>query len=535
MRKSDLIIAHIDTEKDYATARKSLLDWAAAHAGPNRSQARRSLRSQNQYASYEKDRLRITARQPAALRANEPEIRVYTINIDDYTAVGCIGHFNNDDGKYNFAYVAMTTLTETELPWDAEPVRNAITPLREMAPAHQLFPANQSRALNSPGNPEGIVLDSPEAIISHAAADYLAIITPSGDEDSALQEYVAEYAPYLPTAHLSHHDLLSLLRQLPADQLSDWVNAKWALAYPPDAGEPPSPPWPCHINLAPNPDHLNYLIIEAKFRNTIGSHGTAVANLLSLLSWSASAPAATAPGVPPPPTPAPPAEPLLQELAARNHELELERDQARAETAKLRAELELERDVALEDVAKLQSEKDNLLAALQGLPAAAEPPLADDNAAGDAERSRRIREMAHDLGRYGNLRFLPSAHDSLAAYKQERPTIAELDVALLAMDSLAAAYRAAPNGAIGDWKEYFSELTGWRYAAKESSATLGKHRKQREFKDPATGAVNTYQRHLTYTVNRSGCQIYFEAGAPGGQPFVVAYIGEYLPNAGKYL
>ena len=99
MRKSDLIIAHIDTEKDYATARKSLLDWAAAHAGPNRSQARRSLRGKNPYASYEKDSLRITARQPEALRANGPEIRIYTVNINDYTGVGCIGHFNNDDGN----------------------------------------------------------------------------------------------------------------------------------------------------------------------------------------------------------------------------------------------------------------------------------------------------------------------------------------------------------------------------------------------------------------------------------------------------
>lgn len=72
------------------------------------------------------------------------------------------------------------------------------------------------------------------------------------------------------------------------------------------------------------------------------------------------------------------------------------------------------------------------------------------------------------------------------------------------MTSLVAAYHAAPNGAIGGWKEYFSELPGCRYTAKESAATLGKFGEKREFKDPATGAINTYQRRLTYTVNRCG-------------------------------
>lgn len=60
-------------------------------------------------------------------------IIAHTVNINDYVTVGCTGHFNNDAVKYHFAYAAMTTLTETALPWDAEPVCKAIAPLREMA------------------------------------------------------------------------------------------------------------------------------------------------------------------------------------------------------------------------------------------------------------------------------------------------------------------------------------------------------------------------------------------------------------------
>ena len=145
-------------------------------------------------------------------------------------------------------------------------------------------------------------------------------------------------------------------------------------------------------------------------------------------------------------------------------------------------------------------------------------------------KNRSLVDTIIELGDslFPNLTFMDSALDNTNAFNTSSNEASDILQALESLQQLASALANTPNKKVGNWQNYFNNLTGWKYRVQDSEVTMGRYGKYRQFTHK--GKLHTINRHLTCTSRTSGLQIYFDnADNDDGKELVIAYVGPHLP------
>ena len=160
------------------------------------------------------------------------------------------------------------------------------------------------------------------------------------------------------------------------------------------------------------------------------------------------------------------------------------------------------------------------------------PPNKPDDQESETEPETKIRTLVDAIielsdSTFPNLTFMDTALDNTATFNASSNEANDILQALESLEKLASALANTPNKKVGNWQNYFNNLTGWKYRVQDSEFTMGRYGKYRQFTH--NGKAHTINRHLTCTSRTSGVQIYFDTDDDYGKQLAIAYIGPHLP------
>ena len=144
-------------------------------------------------------------------------------------------------------------------------------------------------------------------------------------------------------------------------------------------------------------------------------------------------------------------------------------------------------------------------------------------------KNRTVVDTIIELGEnlFPNLTFMDTALDNTNTFNTSSNEANDILQALESLQQLASALANTPNRKVGNWQNYFNNLTGWKYRVQDSEVTMGRYGKYRQFTHK--GKLHTINRHLTCTSRTSGVQIYFDSDGDYGKELIIAYVGPHLP------
>ena len=499
-------------------------DWAVSHAGAYKSQADKQLRGSLPVREWHNDEMTLSIR---VIKLDGGEFKQMRLVAASYAPAGaepyygCIITYAYPETEQPGAHcIAMAflpdALAHAELPWD-----------------DKAGPAGLERAIDSISSDRTHADARPDDAQPIAAIDDLfsgvhdsaIVLTEDGQQDAELRELADAQGGWAVVVPISASQQLALSRHLPIDQLPDWIHAKIALfsRYPDADGN--------RLRMTQtDPEPAAALIHEERERiadELLGSNVITLLHLLERVSLQASVSqsllsmandvtdAAEALG-----ELGADASPGSMSIAAQQRINTLEDKLQEAETAI--AELR-ERLAQYEPSYDANSQPDAEQSGDRNANADPESPI-------NGNRHNTVIDAIADPERFPKLRFLTNCDKALANYGKPRPNGVEIVAALEAINKLARAWYNTPNGAIGPWDNYFTQITGWKHADDESEATMSLYGAKRSFSDQENERHVTITRHLTYQGSSSGLQIYFDKDDVT-DTFIVGYIGEHLPYA----
>ena len=507
-RKHSLLITASDQLRK---ARSYLLECAYSHGGRHQQAARQALQGDSTFIDWHRDGLTITrslvpdAGDDAGLMVT---VRYAPPETDDHYQAGVFLWAQESRPP---AWWLLAVVYEKPTSWDAPWGNKAGAEAMEKLVRN--FESNRAPvAPRSPGV-QGLF----ELMGEHGE---VLVLTPDG-ADHAETLRLARRTTSVPIAQVDAAGQLAIARELPAEQLPKWLNARLALFE--RHGEDPTVVLAyCTTDdesakqfLAAN------LVMEEKMAlngaclemsRIVAMAGLDSRRYLSQLETSKNE-----------------AEDLrrrisdLESQAARNEESDRNEDHI--------AELELQVEEQRETMKAQSTESD---AYRQYFGANGQSERADGTV-GDGEELDRSEALAlaiSDPVRFAHLRFLPNCGAELSAFRKARPTGNQVLDALDKLNQLASDYYGESNGKVGPWANYFSDLPGWTYATGESDTTMSRHGKHRTFMDPEQSQKVSFERHLTCRSGDSGVQVFF-AEDDKTKKLVIGYIGPHLRYAGE--
>lgn len=491
-----------------------LRSWATAHAGDSKSQARRTLR-RTKAGEWAEGPLTITLRM-------SDWITLGTVQ----TMIVSVKRLNDDTGVSETIYSASATS------WG--PINDQATALVSIM-EHQ----DHVRTWADEAGPEGIqkALDEfrvkklkqvweqknvtgPQALIADLrpqSRQYTIALpwTPEGEPSPTMHQLAERQADWAETRVVDHAATLSISRQLGEQAtIADWIQSTFAVFTNGDESEIP------HLVFATEDEEragqysgsMTALIDEQRRQATIHEM-SGVINVLNGI-----------PSIEPLPMESKDSKQLDQPAAyaatdQRTAMLEDRLQEARDEAGALREQLET-----------AQRERDAAYEALRRPSVQGDEQTDQDGDDGESSTLREHIDEAVESGRFGAIRILKNATRPLNRHRHPHPAPEDVIRALEQIDKLSRAYTNTPSGNIGQWRNFFSELTGWNYRHDESETTKAMEGKFRRFMDADLGERIDVYRHLTYESKGTCLQIFFDR-LEHTEEFVVAYIGPHLPYA----
>ncbi len=487
-------------------ASQALRDWAIAHAGNHQSQAKRQIKL-GANGQWESDRVTIVIR--TVSNALIPELQLVRASIKPdrqdqhdpalYTAHAISWRTGANPDQGNIVAAATDPWTDEERPWDEHAGFNALA-----STLHDI----QAKAGRTAGRTLTVYGRDALDEDNLAAAGEMVMLLPWGDQDQpeeCMSQIAADFSKHYNTVVLDHGAARAIGRSIDCpDQAMLWNRASFGLYQRDMPGKPGLVTFVTH-----DPEQARHSVLQAIDDQRQAQEQLATHTLCALTEITA---ALASNGTVHIPTEAQHAS----DQETQNPRISVLEDQlkeARDEASKLRETLEQKENELQAAYSALQSDKVT-------------------DAEEDAPREMRgvIERVIEEQQRFPNLRFLNSATKHISKHRQPNPNHEEVLAALDAIHHLATAWQNTPNGRIGNWRQYFNNLTGWHYAQDESEQTKTKHGVDRNFRDEERDQTLIVYRHVTYHSRNSSFQIYFDLDQKHSE-FVVAYMGRHLPYA----
>lgn len=480
-------------------------EWVVAHAGAYQSQARKELGGSDVFREWSNENL---------------TLRVAKLTTDGYKQVQiCGASYELSDGSEPYsAYVVTYTpadaeqaggycmtvavipdaLDDADVPWGdtAGPVG--------MDRFIEAINSDRSRpAVSGDGAAEVASIDDLFSIYNNAV-----VLTDEAGDDFNIDDLEEQHGGWATVVGIGASEQRALARELPDDQLREWIESKIALfaRYADADGK--------RLRMTEtDPERAEIMLMEERDRVSGDVAGRNVVALLKMMESVAA--------IAPKPSSAEPDgevgasdESSAADSVATQQRINTLEDQLKEAEGKI---AELQERIAEYETFEYEEEE-----------VEEEADERKPESIADSNRHAAVLEAITDPVKFPRLRFLSNCEKALADYGKPRPSGMEIVGALDAINRLAQAWHYTPNGNIGPWSNYFIELPGWKYADGESEMTMGKFGTKRSFSDQEKARHVEITRHLTYQGSSGGLQIYFDRDE-GGDSFIVGYIGEHLP------
>ena len=506
----------LDSQNQLRNADKMARDWAIAHAGRYKGQARRELRGNAPVQEWQRDNITIRVSKPltpAVKQAQIVSVR-YQPSGDGEAYTGYVmtyGYLEGDgQGGYCMSVVSRPDAAgEDALPWG----NDAGVPGLETIVA--ALSADRARPVGNAAD-AGAVNTIDDLFSQH---DTAIVLTEEGRKDEAFPELAASHDDWANVVNISAAEQLVISRELPFPQVPDWVWAKIAVfnRYPDGEGH--------RLRMmATERDQASDYLAGERDRIVNGLANRNSLNLMELLESLTSVMATLK---------MPEAQKVIAEALLESEGKAKEDDSpSAAENMVTRQRIYLLQDQLDEANFTIEELKERL-ALYESYDQGDDADEAGGNDAPETEEAREnnVLTAIADPARFPRLRFLTNCAKPLADFGKRRPNGGEIVAALDAINTLAQTWFDTPGGSIGNWDNYFTHLKpGWTHANGESSFTMSRYGAKRSFSDQDQRRQVTIERHLTYRGSDSGLQIYFDRDDVTDS-FIVGYIGEHLPYA----
>lgn len=505
----------LDSQNKLRNADRMAREWAVAHAGIYRGQAQRALGGSAPFREWSNDEL---------------AIRIFKLSTDSFKQVQlCSVRYDQAAGSEPYSAYVLTyaspqgeqiggyctavvsapdQLSDLELPWDDAAGIIGLEKLAQAVGAERSLPVQVDERPGSVTAIDGLF----------AIHDTAIVLTPDGQGDNDLRELAELHSDWAGVVSITAEEQLVVGRQLQEHQLPGWIRAKIAVfsRYPDSDGTRLRAMETGFDQAAAFLDEERDRIAnEAANRNSV-----ALMTVLESVSTMLSASLMTDAKLMAESSPESSTEPDADELRApdvvaaqqRVYVLEDQLNEAEATISELKRRLEQYENFEMESEADTAGGDPEPMSVL------------------DANRHQTVLSAIIEPDRFPKLRFLTNSVKPLAVYGKPRPNGVEIVSALDAINKLAQAWYNTPNGNIGQWDNYFMELSGWKHADNESQITMSLHGDKRSFSDQEQGRHVSITRHLTYQGSSGGLQIYFDRDDIT-DTFIIGYIGEHLPYA----
>lgn len=488
------VYKNIESMNGIREVQRQVREWAAAHAGNNRSKAMNSLQGSAEVRSWQDEQTAIMAcRIPLE---SMPDAVIYSVqhqspeNECHYHAQVVVAQSPKEDDKTGVLIGTVYADEELSPPWGNGAGINALENIGENVVKRQANARNQNRN----GDEPSVVFDNQR----HAVV----IMPGHQDDENLINAEAGEQSDWVNVVNINAAQQLELAKRLPASDLFHWLHAKAALIHQSGKDEITLL---ATANTQQEIDQELENISQDIERTTMFNLAHSLANILAatvrcqgrfyeLMADDLDGTAA--------------AVSIDKAMQQRVYRLEDQLKESTQETEQLRNRLQ-----AYEGQHEIVDE--------EPAPEAAPEPA--------GSRHDEVLEAITDADQMPNLRFLTNS-DQISSYGKARPAANEIINALTAINTLATAWRE--NSETGQWSSYFDHLNGWRYRSDESQTTMAKYGQKRSFSDQEMNRHLTVTRHLTYTGSRAGFQIFFEAD-PDTDKFIIGYMGEHLPYASE--
>ena len=513
----------LDSQKQLRNADKLARDWAIAHAGSHQGQARKDLGGAALYREWRRDNLDIRIATPASAAVKQGQIVSIRYRPDadgePYTAYLMTCGYADPEPAVG-SCIALISMPEAligaDFPWEDKAGPAGLDTLLQAINA-----GRAATSSSSSGNGGGGSIASIADLFGQQ--DSSIVLTEDGQREQELRDLVAMHSDWAAVSNINASDQITIARELPPMQLADWLNAKIAL-FSRYADQNAS-----RLRLLAGDGATAAPLLDAERRRI--SDNTGNRNCLLLLEMlEAVADRQTNAMMAD-------ARSAINRLAEKAAESEAggadgpENTAAQQRIYLLEDQLE-EATAAVADLRERLAQYESFGPGVQwNADSATDDGAGSDAADGTENRELAVMEAMTNPERFPKLRFLTNCAKSLADFGKQRPTGGEIVAALDAINTLAQAWHNTPNGAVGNWDNYFINLKpGWTHANSESEFTMSRFGDKRSFSDQDHSRKVTIRRHLTYRGSNSGLQIYFDRDDVTDK-FIVGYIGEHLPYA----